>query len=204
MLAAMLVVTASLLSMSATAGDYGTTRFGPVAGLTSSGASLKDFSAKNIAQYHAGLTVEIPLGLGFCIQPSVLYQVKGMSLDKVTDSSIKEIGNSFEGKFGYVEVPVQFQWGPDLIAFRPYALAEPFVGYRIGSNEEGAAFKDALQKVEYGLGVGAGVDVWKFQVSAKWFWNFGDIYKSDASATWDTMKSMKNFQGIIVSLAFLF
>ena len=188
--------------------DY--TRFGITAGVTSSNSQIKNVTSKSISLYHAGVALEIPLGAGFALQPEVLYQVKGMSLNNVGDSSAKDIGNSLQAKVGYVEVPFQIQWGPDLVAFRPYGFVEPFLGYQITSGGDKAAktLNDNLQKIEYGMSLGAGIDVWHLQFAAKYFWNFGNVYKSDIENTGSTIgglfKDGNNFNGIAFSVALFF
>ena len=97
--------------------SYTDSRLGIVAGFTSSSSTVKDVDTKSISLYHAGLAFEIPLGGGFAIQPEAIYQVKGMSLSNWGNSTSKDVRNSFETKVGYLEVPVQIQWGPDLLAF---------------------------------------------------------------------------------------
>ena len=186
-------------------------RFGIMAGVTSSSTDLSSLDTKSISQYHVGLTTELPLGLGFAIQPSLLYQVKGLVLSDVGSTTVSDIVDSFEAKVGYLELPVQIQWGPDLVAFRPYAFAEPFAGYRLTTKTDGASeetFTDGLKKVEYGLGVGVGLEFWKIQVSGKYFWNFGSMYGTDIDATGNTIKSAlkdgNNFNGIAFSVALLF
>lgn len=193
----------------ASAQRYTSSHFGLMGGFTSSATKIKDVDSKSVSLYHIGLTAQLPVGGGFAIQPSVLYQVKGASAGDMGDLSIKDAGKSFETKVGYLEVPVQIQWGPDLMFFRPYAFAEPFVGYRISSsNKENAkVLKDELKKVEYGLGLGVGIDVWKLQLSAKYFWNFGKIYETGDTASEtikDAVNNGNNFNGIMASVAFFF
>ena len=133
---------------------------GIIAGLTSSTTSVKDVEAvKSINTYHAGVTFKANLGLGFAIQPSLIYQVKGSNLGDIGKDTKAE---DFQLKTGFVEVPVQLQWGPDLLAFRPYLFAEPFIGYAVSSDDkilgsgESGAFKtwaqNAKTKIEYGIG----------------------------------------------------
>lgn len=203
------VVAALAFCTDAFAQRYLSPRVGLMGGVTSSEAKIKDVDTKSVSLYHIGLTAELPLGGGFAIQPSLLYQVKGASADNIGGMSVSDLGKSFETKVGYLEVPVQIQWGPDLVLFRPYAFAEPFVGYRISSsNKEAAkAFKDELKKVEYGLGLGAGIDVWRLQISAKYFWNFGKIYETGDTAgdtIRDAVNNGNNFNGIMASVAFFF
>lgn len=220
------VVAATVFCTDASAQRYNSARVGLMGGFTSSSASIKNMDSKSVSLYHVGLTAEIPLLGGFAIQPGLLYQVKGMSADKFNSSSISESLGSFETKVGYLEVPVQVQWGLDLLAFRPYVFAEPFVGFRLGQSAKvdtgdknwdkniADKLKDNLKKVEYGLGVGAGVDVWRLQLSVKYFWNFGKIYDKDGNVgpIGDTMKDAikdavnngNNFNGVMVSAAFFF
>lgn len=206
---AIVALAALLFSFSVSAQHYINPRFGIVGGVTSTSTQIKDVTTKSISQYHAGIAGEIPLGGGFAIQPEILYQVKGMSLDKWGDATGKEISKSLDAKVGYVEVPVQIQWGPDLVAFRPYAFLEPFVGYQLTEKSEGE-IKDIsteYSKVEYGLSVGAGIDISHFQVSAKYYWNFGNVYKSDISQTGTTITGLKDgntFNGFAISVALFF
>ena len=211
------IVAATVFCTDATAQRYNSARVGLMGGFTSSSTSIKNMDSKSVSLYHIGVTAEIPILGGFAIQPALLYQVKGMSADKFNSSSFSESLGSFETKVGYLEVPVQVQWGLDLLAFRPYVFAEPFVGFRVGQNTKGEVagkLKDDLKKVEYGLGLGAGVDVWRLQLSVKYFWNFGKIYDKDGNvgpigdtvkdAVKDAVKNGNNFNGVMVSAAFFF
>ena len=105
--------------------------FGVTAGFTSSSTDVKNFDPKSVSLYHAGVVFEIPIAGGFAIQPGIIYQMKGATLDKYADDTNNIKLSSLETKVGYLEVPVQIQWGPDLALFRPYVFAEPFIGYGI-------------------------------------------------------------------------
>jgi len=204
-----ILAAAMAFSVNSNAQQYDYTRFGITGGVTSSSSKIKNVDTKSISMYHIGIALEMPLGAGFAIQPELLYQVKGLSLDKWGGSTASQIGEAFETKVGYLELPVQIQWGPDLVAFRPYGFLEPFVGYRLTQSSEGVAdtISDHLKKVEYGLSLGAGIDIWKLQVSAKYFWNFGGIYDSDLSNTAETITGLKDsntFNGVAVSVALFF
>lgn len=196
-------------SFGASAQHYDNSRFGVVAGLTSTSTSIKNVDTKSVSLYHAGLALELPVGAGFAIQPELLYQVKGMSIDQWSGSTGKDVTSSFQTRVGYIEVPVQIQWGPDLMLFRPYGFVEPFLGYQISSagNRSGSTISNELQKVEYGLSVGAGIELWHLQLSAKYFWNFGNVYNTDIKSTGSTIASITDsntFNGVAVSLALFF
>ena len=217
------VITIVLAAMALALTAQAQPRMGVLAGFTSSKASVSEFEASSVSLYHAGVAFNFPLGLGFAIQPQLTYQVKGTSLDKI--GVAKEAPEQdMDLKVGYVEIPVQFQWGPDLMAFRPYVLAEPFIGFGVNMQSELNAgettleklsnkFKDAdMSRFEYGLGLGAGLDVWRLQFSFRYFWNFGSLSRDggtvDSKYIGETVKSAfkdkKNFNGMAFSLAFFF
>ena len=204
-----LAVAALAFGVTMSAQHFDNTRFGITAGVTSSSSKIKNVDTKSISLFHAGVALEAPLGGGFAIQPEILYQVKGLSLDKWGDSTGNQIAEGFQTKVGFVEVPVQIQWGPDLVAFRPYGFVEPFIGYQISSNGKGEAksLSKELQKMEYGLSLGAGLDISHIQLSAKYFWNFGSVYQSDVAKTGSTIGGIldgNNFNGFAISAAFFF
>ena len=208
-----------VLLMTAVMGLHAQSRIGILAGITSSDSNVKEFKTSSVSLYHAGVAANFPLGLGFAIQPQVGYQVKGVSMDQITSVSSADAINSLETKVGYLEVPVQIQWGPDLVAFRPYVFGEPFIGY--GLTMQAESDKDtvkndfdkfSMNRVEYGLGLGVGLEVWKIQLAAKYFWNFGSLADGDNKVSTDAIvdtvssafKDKKNFNGMAVSLAFFF
>ncbi len=203
------VTAAFVFCTDASAQRFTSSHVGLMGGFTSSATKIKDVDSKSVSLYHIGLTAQFPVGGGFAIQPSVLYQVKGAAADDLGKLTAGDAAKSFETKVGYLEVPVQLQWGPDLLAFRPYVFAEPFVGYRIssGNKDKAKELKDELKKVEYGLGLGAGIDVWRLQLSVKYFWNFGNIYETGDTAEStirDAVNNGNNFNGIMASVAFFF
>ncbi|MCQ2145884.1 MAG: outer membrane beta-barrel protein [Bacteroidales bacterium] len=194
---------------------------GVFGGFTSSSSNVKNFTPSSVSQYHLGVAYKFNLGLGLAIQPSVSYQVKGTTLDMIGSQTISENLRVLDASVGYVEIPLQIQWGPDLMAFRPYVLAEPFVGFGVNFKAAGPLnietvkndWKAAnMSRLEYGIGLGGGIEVWRFQVAAKYFWNFGSLCdnegKIDVGAVANTVseafKGGKNFNGISVSLGFFF
>ena len=82
-------------------------RYGVIGGATFSKLSNTDLLGENMTQYHAGATVQVKLPLGFSIQPSLIYNVKGskVGLPDVPDSP------SADFTVGYLELPVSVQWG---------------------------------------------------------------------------------------------
>lgn len=177
--------------------------FGVIGGATFSSARFKDISGSTMTQFHAGVTYCAKLPLGFSIQPSLIYQVKGAKANVV--------GLDMNASVGYLELPVSVQWGPDLIFFRPFLDVTPFVGYGLNNkfwvnDSEGVANSwDGVNRWEYGIGTGIGVDIWKFQVIARYNWNLGALSQSsNLSEISQMFKDGANFGGLTLSVAFLF
>ena len=197
------LVAATAVSLALAAGAHA--QFGFILGLTSSSVRLAEADA--ISLYHAGVTARIPMGSGFALQPSLLYQVKGANVGHLSTASEED----FKLKTGFVELPISLQWGPTLAAFRPFVLAEPFVGYRVTSGDKGSeSFQDWAQRAkrqfEYGFGLGGGLEIAEHvQLSAQWFNNLGPMFSGAAEDEGEVeLDEVKNFQGIKFSLAIIF
>ncbi len=212
-----IAVAAALLALSANA------QVGIIAGVTSTSNSYEEAWAnvKDVTKYHAGVSFKLPLPFGFAVQPSVIYNVKGARLEDTTTSGKLE---TMEYKTGLLEVPVQAQWGINIAGVvRPYAFAEPFVGYAIdnevkASNLTGENSKEEWDNVknrlEYGVGVGFGVEILgHLQVSVRKFWNMGNLYSDDGSAVKSFKEAVNktttaveegNASGVMASIAILF
>ena len=181
--------------------------------------SIKDVSVEKTTGYHAGITYKFDLPLGFAIQPSVLYHMKGSVVKDAYEN-----GSSLDLKTGYVEVPVSFQWGPDLILFRPFLDVTPFVGYGLNNSISGHPQAldtimtsdnqwEVLNRVEYGLGLGVGLDVWRLQVIGRYNWNFGSLFDAQGNlpSGENVLANVKssvidgnNYGGMTLTVAFIF
>ena len=193
-------------------------QFGVKGGLTLSTANGADKPKENKAMvlYEAGILYKADLGAGFAIQPGLAYQVKGATLKQ---------GNDVQSKTGFVELSLGAQWGPDLLAFRPYVFVEPFIGYGVTGNEKltvsgtsisveninKALQENAKNKLEYGVGAGLGLEIASHvQLSCQLFRNFGKLYKDselDSGTLKDikaSYKDLKSYQGVKFTLAILF
>ena len=191
--------------------------FGVVAG--ASFTSIKEVSTDMATGFHAGVSYKFRLPLGFAVQPSVLYHMKS----SLVEGAIADV-TTFDYKMGYVEVPVSLQWGPDLLMFRPFVDVTPFVGYALNNEASGVKLQgefmskvqnkwEGVNRLEYGLGLGGGIEIWKLQLVCRYNWNFRDLFNADGgTADWneiwntatDSVKTGKNFGGVTLSLAFLF
>lgn len=204
-----LVIVASLLvAVSAHA------QLGVVAGITSSKSNLEEAYAdiNNVNQYHVGLTYKLDLGL-IAVQPSIIYNVKGVSMEGLKINDIPTGLGQMDYKTGYLEIPVQVQAGINLGLARVYGFVEPFVGYALNNEVNTSLLKEPEQtwqnvksRLEYGIGLGAGVELIKHvQVAVKYYWNMGDMYGKEIKvANFTSTIGEQKASGIAASVALLF
>lgn len=127
---------------------------------------------------------------GFSFQPEVIYKVKGLALADAQNMNL-----------GYVEVPLNVQWGPDLVIARPFIFAGPYAGFKVSNQFRGNNWTDTdketiikgLNKAEWGLGIGLGINIMKFQVTGKYNWNFGAV--ADVKDTSSAVSKFQNLSG---------
>lgn len=203
---------------------------GITGGFTSSNTSgsFAHIDKKAVSLYHAGIVWKVPFLRDFAIQSGVTFQMKGATLDSYLDDANTIRISSLDTEVGYVEIPLQLQWGPDLALFRPYIFAEPFIGYGVYAKNELSAVADlvdstrrnewaanALKRLEYGLGFGAGIEFWQIQLSFQYYMNMGGLADGEGQASTDaanmairqlitTHYSSENFNGIKFSAVIFF
>ena len=188
---------------------------GVVAGFGASSLNITDFNVKSANCYNIGVAANCPLGLGFALQPELLFnmkaanvpQVKSAVTSSVTSASTSELVDV--AKLGYLEVPVQVQWGLNLLVVRPYVFAEPFVGCAVSGllEDQQITFNSVADRLEYGFGLGAGIDIFnKIQVSAKYFWNLDKNagLNGMVSNVKDNINERAGFDGLVFSAAIFF
>ena len=223
-------IIAAALAFSAAA----SAQLGVIGGLTMSSADARtdNFDPSTVSLYHFGVTYNVDFGI-LSVQPSVIYQVKGASLDKVLAGEEGSLSTKVVSNTGYVEVPVALKAGLDLVMFKPYVFVEPFLGFAVTTDENlkgdisllgsGTASdkqsvvnkwsETAKNRLEYGFGVGAGLELsGHLQISAQYFLNLGNLYDEDGTVDIDAVartvqasyKEKANYKGFKISLAYLF
>ena len=99
----------------------------------------------------------------------------------------------------YLELPVNVQWGIDLLVAKPYLLVAPFIGCNLGNaiSPEGYVSRETLSNavrlLDYGIGAGVGIDFWYLQLTAKYNWMFGPV------ADWSVF--VDNLAGLRINMA---
>ena len=176
-------------------------RFGIKAGANVTSLDFKH-GAPSTFGYAAGITWQLNLPIGFAIQPDLLYHVTATSLSDVNPEVLR---------LGYVELPVNIQWGLRFVQgnIRLFAQTSPFVGYAVDSksigNDSQANGKDKwinINRFSYGAGVGLGVQLWFLQVTAQYNWNLGKLSNIKDVSIRDFNKSNSNGYTLAVALMF--
>jgi len=162
-------------------------KFGLKGGVNFDNFAMKDASndlkLENSTGWQAGALLQIKIpGLGVALQPELLYSA--------TKAKVNDASNSIH----YFEVPVNGQLKLNLLLLRPYLQAGPYFGYAL--KVDGKAFKDKINKFDWGIGLGGGVEIWKLQLDARYSWGLQNVSSVNEF-------EMKNNR-FTLSLAYLF
>lgn len=152
--------------------------------------------------YHFGVMYKAKLPLGFALQPELLYINKNSRMEFGEHNSKEYL--SQDARLHYFQLPVGVQWGIDLVLFRPYLQFTPYIGYAIskGGIYDNVSW-DNLNRFEYGFGLGAGIEVWKIQLSGRYSWDLGKVSDFKWPKLNKEVKREKN-RGFELSIGFLF
>lgn len=165
---------------------FSQSRYGFTGGVNFSYPSQKNAEGKydNAVLYHGGFTYQYKIAMGFAVQPSLLFSMKGAA----------KAENPASVRLGSIMLPVGFQWGPDLLLFRPYVQVTPFAGVNV---YDSGNFDRT--KMEWGVGLGGGIEIWKCQLAAHYYWNINPYCKGV-----EGMEPGWSFRCTMLSLSFLF
>ncbi len=123
----------------------------------------RDFKVKQNIGYQAGVAYQINILPVFTIQPELLFIQRDV---EVSDRSGVEDTQKYQQKL--IQVPVSIQYSINLLMARPYIQAVPYVNYLFdGKLTGGHNWKDS-NKLTYGIGLGAGIDVWHLQLNIRY------------------------------------
>ena len=174
--------------------------FGVTAGLDFNSTKIEEIKSETKMGWRAGVTYMYDLALGFSIQPSLLYTQKTGESDLAT---IKQ---------GSIVLPVSVQWGIDLLVAKPFLDVTPYVGYTVSSSlketiSDLTASLKGQRALDYGVGVGAGINIWNIQAVVRYNWDFGmmDSLNDALDSFVDSIKAKDStYGGISVNLSYFF
>ena len=148
--------------------------------------SVKDIQTGR-SGWHAGVGFQTEPTHGFSFQPELVYKVNGL-----------KFGDAGNLRLSQLELPLNVQWGPDLLVCRPFVFGGPFIGYRFkpsGDEKVAEAVSKTLQRFEWGVGAGLGINVWKLQIAGKYNWNFGTF--ADVKSVEQALSNFDDISGHI-------
>lgn len=163
-------------------------------------------SVSSYTGFNAGVAFSFDLPVqGMTIQPELNYVSKG---------AMYRGPENFSFRTDFVELPVNLQVGLDLIFLRPYLMVSPYIGYAVLKKPEAMEWSE-INRFQYGVGIGGGVDFWRFQLQVKYNWSIGQLAKDlpeDGLSAGDTgfeiqptgPVRMGNYRGLEVNLVFFF
>ncbi len=128
--------------------------------------TMQDLTLDNSTGWQAGVLLQfkIPV-IGLGVQPELLYSVKKAEVDGESNS-IK-----------YLEIPLNIRWQFKLPVIHPYILVGPYFSY--ATDFSGDAFKNGLDRFDWGIGLGGGVEIWRFQLGLRYSWGLQNISNVD-------------------------
>lgn len=141
------------------------------------GVNLSNFSGdlddtKSKAGFNAGLTLDVDIPLtSFGITTGLELTTKGAKIDK----KYFEDGKDATFNAMYLQVPIHANYKLSIAPTTKIVFhAGPYLAYGIGGKtkvegeKEDTFGKDGFDKFDFGLGIGAGLQVWKFGVDLGW------------------------------------
>ena len=205
-----IIVAAVLVSSFAASAKGG---LGVTAGFNTNSTKVQDIQTAPRTGFNVGVTYSLNLPLGFSLQPSVVYSHKSANLNLTGVGILDAVLNDkvFQN-VGSVNVPVSVQWGPNLIIARPFLDITPYVGYTLSNTIKGMAgdLQGVLQgekSLDYGVGLGGGLHVWKLQAIVRYNWSFGTMGNLNGFTELeldDVKNANRVYGGLSVNLAYFF
>ncbi len=135
------------------------------------GSDLKNFDISTYTGYNFGVVFNIALPQRFALQPEILFSSTG---SKITGESL--VGTVRNYRQSDLVIPLNVQYGYRFASiFRVFGQVSPYVCFNLSSvlkNDAGVTYGDVIdERLFLGVGVGAGIDIWRFQLYFRYNWN---------------------------------
>lgn len=199
-----ILLTFTLASLILGANSLAAQSFGIKGGLNASSIYLENTSnnsseeTKATPGFHLGFFGNSPLSNLFSIEPSILFNTKGYRSEAVADAN-NSYTRSVNLYYADVNVPLKLAIGGDKVKI--YAKAGPYLGFGLaGRNKtttvifgnESTSTKDVewgtgnlsdLKRIDYGVTIGAGLDIDNLQIGLAYDYGLADISASNNFGT---------------------
>jgi hypothetical protein len=127
----------------------------------------KELTIDQSIGWQAGILLQFKAPVvGIGVQPELLYTVLHA---KVSDATANDVSNSIN----YLEVPLNLMWSFNLAIMRPFIMAGPYFSYAI--HIDGDELKDRIDRFDWGVGIGGGIEIRKIQFGARYTWGLQDV-----------------------------
>lgn len=136
------------------------------------------YKMKKNSSFMVGVVWQTKITNGFSVQPELLYVKRKATLVDKTDRSRNKL------RFNCLQVPVNLQYGINLLLLRPYFQITPYFNYAFSHSIPDEQGWRGCNKANFGIGVGGGLEIWILQLSLRYNWDFansvalGDAKKS--------------------------
>lgn len=130
--------------------------------------TAKSVSLDNRTGWQAGVMARFSLPIvGIGVQPEVLYTHKRVKLSG--ESTASETVNS-----SYLQIPVNAIWTFGLGDMGAFITGGPYFSYAVDFDKK---VSDMAKKFDWGLGLGAGLDISKIHAGIRYDWGLQNIAK---------------------------
>jgi len=169
-----LKITLSIFCLFTFSQAYSQVKFGPKIGLNLSTMTLKSsgisLDPKTLVGFNVGVISEITLKENFILQPGIIYSTKG--------SKYSVTGTDMQIAPTYLEIPVNGVYKFGTGSLKAFLSAGPYFAFGIGGSYEtpgessdisyGSGDNDDLKPFDFGLNLGGGLEIDKFQISVQY------------------------------------
>lgn len=140
-------------------------RFGVKGAINFNDYKTKSISLDNRTGWQAGIMARFTLPIvGIGVQPEALYTYKSTKVEGETAHT------------SYLQVPINATWSFGIGNLGAFINAGPYFSYAIDLDKK---LKDAAEKFDWGLGIGAGLDIGKIHAGVRYDWGLQNIAKND-------------------------
>ena len=169
---------------------------------TSGELDLNFSSFNRKSTFSGGIFLNIPLAVGFSLQPEGIYQKRrsGINFDNVPEDA--DFENYFEAD--YIEVPLLLRWrlgaggsgfvifGGPAVAFRMNAKAVERIGEEQGEED----IKELTNSTDIGAVFGLGVQISKIGIEGRYNLGFSNFLKEsdNVSLKWGTISVLASLR----------
>ncbi len=135
--------------------------------------------------FHIGATAEFPINELFSFETGLFFTQKGYKFE------LTEEGEKHEDKLtlNYLEIPLQAKVNYDLGGSKIYGLLGPYLGFGISGKFEdeeesmdvewGSGEEDHFKRLDFGLTIGAGVEISNITIGASYGLGLANISPHD-------------------------